>query len=58
MSEEIREAMIQLRYARLKIEKIEGELKGSSVVPSGELRTEVDLVIVALKSAKSYLKEK
>ena len=59
MSKEIRAFLIELRYARLKIEKIEHELKtGPSMVSSGELRSKVDLVMGALKNAKSWLKEK
>ena len=51
---EIREILIQLRYARQKIEHIEGELKKSCFC---ELRVEIDGVIGALHIAKAILQE-
>ncbi len=54
---EIREVLIQLRYARQKIEYIEGELKKSSTVASGELGVKIDGVIGALHIAKAILQE-
>lgn len=56
---EIRETLIQLRYARQEIEHIEGELKKGSVSPvaSHELRVKIDGVIDALYNAKARLLE-
>ena len=52
-----REVLIQLRYARQKIEHIEGELKKSSTVAPGELRVKIDGIIGALHVAKAILQE-
>lgn len=53
---EIREVLIQLRYARQKIEHIERELKKSSAIAApGELQFKIDGVISALYTAKAIL---
>jgi len=54
---ETREILIQLRYARQKIEHIEGDLKKSPVIASGELRVKIDGVIGSLQVAKARLLE-
>ena len=54
---EIREVLIQLRCARQKIEYIEGELKKSSTVASGELGVKIDGAIGALHITKAILQE-
>ena len=54
---EIREVLIQLRYARQKIEHIEEEIQKSSVVAPGELRVKIDGIIGALYVAKAILHE-
>jgi len=54
----MREVLIQLRYARQKIEHIEGELKMSSEIKApGELRVKINGVIGALCVAKAILHE-
>ena len=54
---EIREVLIQLRYARQKIEHIEAEIQKSSAIASGELRVKIDGAIGALLIAKGILGE-
>ena len=52
---ETREVLIQLRYARQKIEYIEAEIQKSSAIASGELRVKVDGAIGALHIVKGIL---
>ena len=54
---EVRGILIQLRYARQKIEHIEGELKKGSAIAPGKLRVKIDGVIGALHVAKANLLE-
>ena len=54
---EIREVLIQLRYARQKIEYIEEELqKSSAIVAPGELRVKIDDIIGDLCVVRAILR--
>jgi len=46
------EILIQLRYARLKIEFIEKVLQQNASIFSGEFQVDTDMAIDALKKAK------
>lgn len=54
---ETREMLIQLRYARLKIEFIEKMLQQNPSVFSGEFQVDTDMAIDALKKAKVMMRE-
>jgi len=54
---ETEKILIQLRYARLKIEFIEKVLQQNTSAFSGEFQADTDMAISALKNAKKAMHE-
>ena len=57
MTIDIREVLIQLRYAQQEIEHAKGMLQRGGAIPPGELRAHINSAINALKTGKGAIKQ-